>query len=130
MSDNMNDTLKDHTWFYQSGEWSVIKNSEPLLTSTNPRYTTRRQSLGEYNRVWLKLGPEPIPYDYSGLLASVYSYTGSGKAPRYLVRIVSLSSEEVIYVEDFPDLLEILTLLTPLVSNGIFADAYVQRPRR
>ncbi len=130
----MSNRSKENAWFYHRGEWTRTKNSlrnlGSLLTSNNPRYATRRQSLREYDRVWLDLGPTPIPSDYSGLLSSIYSYTGNGKAPEYLIRIISLSSEEVIYVEDFPDLLELLTLLTPLVSNGIFADAYVQSPRR
>ena len=125
---------KENAWFYHRGEWSIIKNplqnSSSPLASASPRRTARRQGLREYNCVWLNLGPTPIPYDYSGLLASVYSYTGSGKAPKYLIRIISLSSEDAVYVGDFPDLLEILSFLTPLVSNGIFADAYTQGSRK
>lgn len=125
---------EENVWFYHRGEWSRIKNplqnTEPHLASVDPRYTTRRQSIRGYNRVWLNLGPKPIPFNYSGLLASVYSYTGSGKAPKYLIRINSLCSEDAIYVGDLPDLLEMLSLLTPLVSNGIFADTYTRGPRR
>ena len=59
----------------------------------------------------------------------MYSYMGNEKAPEYLVKVFSISQTETIYVEDLPHLLEVLNLLAPLASNGIFVDAYGQGPR-
>jgi len=58
----------------------------------------------------------------------VYLYTGNEKAPEYLIKVFSISRNEIIYAEDFPDVLEVLKPLALLASNGIFVDAYRQRP--
>ncbi len=65
--------------------------------------------------------------NYNGILAFAYSYTGDGEAPGYLVRILTTGSDEAVFAQDLPDLLEILSMLAPIVSTGIFADIYKQR---
>lgn len=120
--------FNENVWLYHRGEWSRIKN--PLYdvrspsASAPPRRPTWRQILRQYSRKWCDFGPTPTLSNYYGILVSAYSYTGDGKAPEYLIRIVSISADEVIYAQDLPDLLEVLTLLAPLASNGIFTDVY------
>jgi hypothetical protein len=120
----------ENAWLYHRGEWSRIKN--PLYdarwpgASAPPRRPTWRQILRDYRRKWGDLGPTSALPNYYGILVSVYSYTGDGKAPEYLIRIIAVSADEVIYSQDLPDLLEVLTLLAPLASNGIFTDAYMR----
>ncbi len=113
---------------YHRGKWSMIKN--PLYNTQLTYAATQRQSwrqmLQEYNQIWGTLGPAVSPANYTGILVYIYSYTGDKRAPEYLIRIASLGNDEIMYAHDFPDLLAVLTLLAPVVSSGIFSDAYMQ----
>lgn len=125
--------FNEKAWLYHRNAWSEIKNplydSQLPGASAAPRRPNWRQILREYNRKWANLGPIPPPPNYSGILVSAYSYSGDRKSPGYMIRIVSLGPDEVIYAQDLPDLLEVLALLAPVVSNGIFANAYMQGQR-
>jgi hypothetical protein len=121
-------------WLYHRGKWSKINNPLPdtqdRRSAAASRRTAWRRILQEYDRLWINLGPAVPPSNYSGPLVQVYSYTGEGKAPQYLIRIVCISSDEAIYAQDLPDTLEVLTLLVPMVSCGIFTDAYSWSTRK
>ena len=118
----------EKAWLYHRGQWSMIKNLiyDEQLTYVASHRQSWRQILREYNQIWAKLGPAVYPANYSGILVYVYSYTGDRKAPEYLIRIASLGNNEIMYAQDFPDLLAVLTLLAPVVSSGIFSDAYTR----
>lgn len=122
--------LYEKAWLYHRGAWSRIKNplynAQSPYANTSPHRATWRQILREYDRQWGNLGPTAPPTNYPGVLVYAYSYTGEKKAPQYLIRIVSLGNDEVLYAQEIPDLLEVLSLLAPVVSCGIFSDAYMQ----
>lgn len=118
------------TWLYHRGEWSRINNplyDAQLTYADFPRHTTWRQALKDYNRNWGNLGPVVLPHVYyTGIRVRIYCYTGNKKMPEFLIRIISLRDDELIYAQDLPDLLEVLDLLAPLVTSGVFSDAYMQ----
>src|SRR5438105_7573521 len=116
--------FNEKTWLYHRGKWSRIDNplyDAQLTYADFPRRTTWRQILRDYNHNWGNLGPAVPHAYYSGILVHTYCYTGDKKAPEFLIRIISLGNDEVIYAQDFPDLLEVLALLAPLVTSGIFS---------
>lgn len=126
--------VEETDWLYHRGKWSRVKRTYQRIRSQYPRKRPRCMPLratlrGRYRR-WCHLGPLSPPPGYAGILVTAYSYIGQEKASEYLIKVDSISRDEIIYVEDFPDLLEILDLLAPLVSNGIFVDAYGRRPKR
>jgi hypothetical protein len=120
--------IRENAWLYRRGKWLVIKNLiyDEQLTYAAPVRQSWRQILREYRQLWGTLGPAISPTKYSGIHVYIYSYTGDRKAPDYLIRIVSLGNDEIIYAQAFPDLLGVLALLAPTVSGGIFSDAYTQ----
>ncbi len=126
----MSPNFNEKAWLYHRGKWSRIKNPlhdvELAYAAAAPRRLTWRQILREYNRRWGNLGPTMPSAKYAGILVYTYSYTGDKQAPKYLIRIVSIVNDDVMFAQDFPDLLEVLNLLAPVVSCGIFADAYRQ----
>ena len=117
------------TWLYHRGEWSrtnnPLHNAQQTYTDF-PQQTTWRQALRDYNRNWGNLGPVVPHAYYSGIRVRVYCYTGDRKMPEFLIRIISLRNDTVIYAQDLPDLVEVLALLAPLVTTGIFSEAYMQ----
>jgi hypothetical protein len=114
------------SWFYHRGHWSTMSYSTTAQATYNPRMSGRRSVRRDYNRIWLHLGPRPVPDDYTGFLASIYVYTGKKLAPHYLIVLASFSTQEEIFVQDLPDLVEILALLAPLASHGVFAYTFSQ----
>ena len=130
----MSPSSNEKSWLYHRGSWSKIRN--PLYDARFPHHITAsrppvwRQILREYNRKLCSLGPVLPPRTYSGILVTAYAYSGKNKVPAYLIRIVSSGLAEIIYVQDIPDLMEVLALLAPIVSDGIFAEAYMQGHNR
>ena len=115
--------LKETVWFYHRGNWSKLIRSRQHTQSPYARASLQ----GRYRR-WCQLGPPSPSSSYSGIVVTVYLYTGNEKAPEYLIKVFSICRNEIIYAEDFPDVLEVLKPLALLASNGIFVDAYRQRP--
>lgn len=120
--------IREYAWLYHRGKWLMIRNLiyDVQLTYAAPIRQSWRQILREYNQIWGTLGPAVSPANYSGIHVYIYSYSGDRKAPEYLIRIVSLGNDEILYAQDLPDLLGVLALLAPMVSSGIFSDAYTQ----
>ena len=112
----------EKAWLFHRGKWTMIKN--PLYGKEAPDRSDRRSSLLEYRRKWWRIGPTFLYPDYSGLLIYTYAYAGRGNFPDYLVWIEAGGLNATIYAKDFPDLLEVLARLTPLVFTGIFVDIY------
>ncbi len=125
---------EETVWFYHRERWSRMRrvrhHTQLQNSSTQTRCLHWRASLRRRYKRWCHLGPVSPPSNYSGVIATVYSYAGNEKAPEYLIKVAAISHDEIIYVEDFPDLLAVLDLLASLVSNGIFVDAYGQGPSR
>lgn len=117
------------TWLYHRGAWSRINNplyNAQLADTDFPQQTTWRQALRDYKRNWGNLGPV-IPHAYySGIRVRIYCSSGNKKLPEFLIRIISLGNDTVIYAQDLPDLVEVLGLLSPLVTTSIFSEAYMQ----
>lgn len=112
----------EKAWLFHHGKWTIIKN--PLYGKEAPDGNDRRNSLQEYRRKWWRIGPTFLYPNYSGILIYTYAYTGIRNFPEYLVWIEAGGLNVTIYAKDFPDLLEVLALLTPLVFTGIFVDIY------
>ena len=116
-------------WSYHRGKWSRVRCIHRRVYFRQPHnadWSAQEGHRGQYQR-WCRLGPVRVSTRYAGVLVVAYSYTGSVKRediPEFLVRINSLCGDEVVYAPDLPDLLGVLSLLSPLVSNGIFGDAY------
>jgi hypothetical protein len=123
--------IREYAWLYRRGEWLKIRNLiyDEQFMHAAPTRQSWRQILREYRQIWGTLGPAISLTNYSGIHVYVYSYTGDRKAPEFLIRIVSMGNDEIIYAQDLPDLLGVLALLSPLVSSGIFSDAYTQGRR-
>jgi len=112
---------------YHRGKWHWINN--PLNWEEPPDIIDRRQSAQIYSRKWWKLGPTYLYPNYTGILISTYAYVGPGNFPGFLIWIHAVGMSTRFYAQDLPDLLEVLSLLAPVVSTGILADVY-QRGRR
>ena len=120
--------VEETDWLYHRGRWSRVKRAHQRIHPQYPRKRPRCMPLratlrGRYRR-WCHFGPLSPPPGYAGILVTAYAYTGQEKAPEYLIKVDSISRDEIIYAEDFPDLLDVLRSLAPLASNGIFVDAY------
>jgi hypothetical protein len=123
--------IQEHAWLYRRGRWSRIKNPFYTTQSDNASESLHwRKLLRDYAHIWSSLGPTPTSSNYASILVFIYSYTGKRRAPQYLIRVTAIGMNEIIYTQDFPDLLELLLLLAPIVSAGILSDVYMQTQRR
>lgn len=107
--------IRENAWLYRRGKWLKIRNLiyDEQSMHAAPTRQSWRQILREYRQLWGTLGPAISPTNYPGIHVYIYSYTGDSKAPEYLIRIVSLGNDEIIYAQDFPDLLGVLAWLAP-----------------
>lgn len=114
---------RDKALVYHRGNWLWIKN--PFNgEEESPDVIDRRQSALYYKRKWWKLGPTYLYPNYTGIVISTYAYVGTQNIPAFLIWIHSVGMSTKLYAQDLPDLLEVLSLLAPLVFTGILADAY------
>ena len=112
----------EKAWMRRRGGWTEINN--PLYGVDSPDANDRRQSLREYRRKWWNVGPTFLYPDYNGILIYTYIYEGRRKLPAYMIWIHARGQDVALYAHDFPDLLDVLNELTPLVLIGLFVDLY------
>jgi hypothetical protein len=117
-------TFSERAWLFHRGRWSKIKN--PLYQHDAYHHTDQhlQDLLQDYDHQWWTLGPVFLLPHYSGLLIYTYRRNEETKGPEYLVWIDAIEGSEILFVHDLPDLLDILSLLTPMVNLGILVDAY------
>jgi len=114
--------VKNKALVYHRGKWLWIRN--PITGEESPDAVDLRQSAQIYRRKWWKLGPAYLYPNYTGILISTYAYIGPRNLPGFLIWIHALNMSAKFYAQDLPDLLEILSLLAPVVFTGILADVY------
>jgi len=79
-----------------------------------------------YRRRWWRLGPAYLYPNYTGILISTYAYVGTRNLPAFLIWIDTPGMSTHVYARDLPDLIEVLSMLAPIVFTGILADVYQQ----
>lgn len=107
---------------YHRGKWLWIEN--PLNGEELAYVVERRRSAQEYRRRWWNLGPVYLYPNYTGILISTYAYTGTRNLPGFLIWIHAMGVGTEFYAQDLPDLLEVLSLLAPIVVTGILTNVY------
>ncbi len=103
---------EDNVWLFHRGEWSLIDNPTPFkgplpLKRWENMYNEDLHSFG-YERHW-RLGGV---FNFQ-----VYANYRSG--PTYRIEMEKYQVTEIIYAQDLPDLLQVLTLFTPLAASDI-----------
>ena len=117
----------EKVWLFHRGKWSCIddplyekERTIPHVSRTTSR--THRRCFHGYELMWT-LGPTFLWPDYSGSLVYMYVHPETRKA-RYLVRIVTPHTREIMYAQDLPDALELLHWFAPIINSAILVDLY------
>ena len=114
--------MKNKALAYHRGRWKWIDN--PLDEEESLDIIDRRRSVQIYSRKWWKLGPAYAYPNYTGILISTYAYVGNRNLPDFLIWIHAVGMSVRFYALDLPDLMEVLSMLAPIVFTGILADAH------
>lgn len=114
--------VKNKALVYHRGRWLWI--NDPLTDEESAGAVDRRQSMHHYRRRWWNLGPVSLYPNYTGILISTYAYIGTKNLPGFLVWIKAIDMSARFYAQDLPDLMEVLSLLAPIVLTGILTDVY------
>jgi len=128
MQQRLESPQSDKAWLYHRGKWSTINDplfgeEFPIFRASGPRRQAHRRFLYGYHLTPWMLGPTFLRPVYSGSLVYVYIHEKTRKA-RYLILIEALHTSEIIYAQDLPDALELLSLLAPIVETDILVDIY------
>ena len=130
--------LDEKAWLLRQRRWAKIQN--PLkLKAYSSNAADAAPDLGneaihdflqEYAYTRWHLGPAPLFPHYPGTLVYVYTYVGARKAPTFLIWIDTVHVGAIVYAQELPDLLELLSMLTHIVLVGILEDAHIKSQRR
>jgi hypothetical protein len=130
--------LDEKVWLFRQRRWAKIQN--PLKGNAHhsgavpPAFGLGNEAihdfLQEYAYTQWHLGPTPLLPHYPGTLVYVYNYRGERKAPTFLIWIDTVHVGVIVYAQELPDLLELLSMLTHIVLVGILEDAHIKSQRR
>lgn len=118
----------EKSWLFHRGEWFSIDDplsgeDVPIFRASGPRRQTLRRIFHGYKLTPWKLGPTFLQPDYSGSLVFVYIHERARKA-QYLLLIEAPHTSEILYAQDFPDVLELLRSFAPIIECDILVDIY------
>ena len=118
---------REKVWLFHRGKWSCIDNPlhEKERTRSNVSRTTSREHrrfFYGYELMWT-LGPTFLRSDYNGSLVYMYAHPETRKA-RYLSRLITPHTHEIMYAQDLPDALELLHWFAPIITSAVLVDLY------
>ena len=118
----------EKSWLFHRGEWLSIDDplsgeDVPTFRASGPRRQSLRRTFRGYELTPWQLGPTFLQPEYSGSLVFVYVHKRAHKA-RYLILIEASHASEILYAQDFPDVLELLQSLAPIVECDMLVDFY------
>ena len=115
-------------WLFHRGKWIAINDplsgeELPIFLASGPRRQNLRRFFCGYEITSWTLGPTFLRPDYSGSLVYVYVNEEKRKA-QYLILIEADRTSEIIYAQDYPDILEMFRRLAPVIETDILVDIY------
>lgn len=115
-------------WLFHRGQWIAINDplsgeELPIFLASGPRRQNLRRFFCGYKITSWTLGPTFLRPAYSGSLVYVYIHEEERKA-QYLILIEADRTSEIIYAQDYPDILELFRWLAPVIETDILVDIY------
>lgn len=133
----MSETEQAHhtAWQYGNGTFSAIPDPcEPFFAPEAPKYPGEER---DYDEALRAAGYSPESFlgepEYTEFCAGIREYRGPQEkthVPRYLVNIEIKGTITPVYINDFPDLLELLVKIAPAITAALLTSAQEERRRQ
>ena len=133
----MSDTeqTQNTAWLYASGTFTAIPDPcEPFFALDVPGYPGQEKDYAEALRA---AGYSPESFlgepEYTMFCAGIREYRGpqeNTRMPQYLMNIEIKGTISPVYINDFPDLLELLVKIAPAITAALLTSAQEERRRQ